>query len=210
MNKRLRDIITEENGWRNDELATMQKLLSRFSQEEEKTVVSKLCLPMIYAHWEGLVKSSLKLLAEELHKLKLKYGETKTEFFVLGMKDKFDDIVSQKSFSNRCDFINFFLGTIGENIELKGIGINTKSNLDFGAFEDLCEKFCLDIKEIEQEKKSLDDLVETRNHIAHGENAKAREIKRINDYFALYEKLRDLLLDSIDKLIDERNYVRSA
>jgi len=68
-NNTLEDISADIQ-WRNNELNSL-KLISTNLNDNELRLFLKGCIPLIYAHWEGFVISSLKLVFSYLNSLRL-------------------------------------------------------------------------------------------------------------------------------------------
>ncbi|QXV67071.1 hypothetical protein INP83_08315 [Mucilaginibacter sp. 21P] len=160
--------LYDELGWRRKELL----LVKNFIPTEKNTVQSAMlraALPLLYAHWEGFVKLTMSYYLEFVSKRFLKHYKLNTKFIALSLQNKIGDLASA-DFENRVKIIDFILNKFNSqsNIPKRNI-INTKSNLTFSVLKEILFILDIDSTHIEGKKSLINDLVDTRNHIAHGE-----------------------------------------
>ncbi len=204
MSHRIVDEIRLENEWRTKDIAKMKMTYTQIP-EENRSFFLRLCIPMIYAHWEGIVATSLVALINYLNSLKLKQEEVPISIFVLSVGDKFRRLQSNQSFTQRCEFSTHFIERIQNELNFEK-NITTKSNLKFDILTDICEAFIFDLSDFEEFKVDINRLVDIRNRIAHGENAYLIELPEIQKYFDLLERLSDLFINNIEKFLAEERY----
>lgn len=204
MSHRIVEEIRLENEWRSKDIAKMKMTYTQIP-EENRSFFLRLCIPMIYAHWEGIVATSLVTLIKYLNSLKLKQDEVPISIFVLSVGDKFKRLQSNQSFNQRCEFSLHFIERIQNDLSFEK-NINTKSNLKFDVLTDICEAFIFDLKDFEELKVDINRLVDIRNRIAHGENAYLIELPEMQKYFDLLEKLSDIFVNNIEKFLNEKRY----
>lgn len=203
----MNDLINEiriVNEWRTKDIARMKLIHSSLSTENKKFFL-RICVPMIYAHWEGFVVNCLILTIENLNKLKLKHPDAHINIFVLSIGEKFKRLQSNQSFSQRIDFTKSFTDRIYSELTIDK-KIDTKSNLNFESLKNLLEIFNLDINDFKKYESDIDQLVKIRNKIAHGENAYLFEMPQIEKYFSLLENLMDLMYQNLEKFVQENRY----
>ncbi|WP_300664985.1 MAE_28990/MAE_18760 family HEPN-like nuclease, partial [Fluviicola sp.] len=114
-------------------------------------------------------------------------------FLALSLQSKLGDLTNG-TFENRVKIIDFLFSDLSKqsNIPKKNI-INTKSNLRFEVLIEILFILDLDDAHIHSQESLINDLVDTRNHIAHGEyklvNYNIFE-SLLNDTVALMEYLK--------------------
>jgi hypothetical protein len=193
--------IQEENNWRDGELATFKINPQKVSEP----LWNRMCLPMIYAHWEGYVVSSLKLLIGYLNGLALKPSEVPTNLVVLGLGTKYNSLSGKQSFEQKIVFTDSF-----KDIFLKAIkfnkNIDTKSNLNGDVLKELCIVFGFDFKAFKDVVGDIEKIVMIRNKIAHGENSILPDSENIESYILSITNATDLLLAEIDEFVSKENF----
>ena len=162
-------LIDDDFTWRKNEL-----FLFKTRIPDDKTVsfqkpLLRAGIAILYAHWEGFVKNASTLYLQHISFKHLKNSELQSQFVALNLSNKIKDLEINK-LESKTKIINFLFDEYNKksNIPFKSI-INTKSNLKFDVFVDIL--FTLDIDSINyQANESLiNDLVDLRNTIAHGE-----------------------------------------
>ncbi len=85
--------------------------------------------------------------------------------------------------------------------------IDTKSNLNFATLESICTKLNLSTSSFDEQKSLLNQLVNVRNNIAHGENSyEFSEFEDIEKYITLLDKLIQKFYDELDLLLSKQMY----
>ncbi|MCB9328393.1 MAG: hypothetical protein H6572_06875 [Lewinellaceae bacterium] len=198
------DEIRLDNEWRTKDIAKMKMTYSQLP-EANRGFFLRLCVPMIYAHWEGLVVSSLTSLIKGLNKSKLSHSNVPVKLFVLSVGEKFKRLQSNQSLEQRCDFTQTFFDRLNNHLTFEK-KVNTKSNLNYKVLGELCNMFLLDIEDFSIYENDIDKLVDIRNKIAHGENAYLFELPQIEKYFELLENICEVFLNNIEKFINQKRY----
>ncbi|MFY7786956.1 MAG: MAE_28990/MAE_18760 family HEPN-like nuclease [Thermoflexibacteraceae bacterium] len=207
----LLESITIENKWRETDFANMKRIYENLSSSNDlQKMFLRMCVPYIYAHWEGYAMSSLKLLLGFLNDLQLSYNDVTVNLFVLSLGDKFSFLKGKQSFEQRCEFSNNFLSTLS-NKELKfdKKSISSKSNLNADVLEELCQIFGFNFNNFSNYTTGLNQLVNIRNHIAHGENGYKLDLDKLGNYMELVTNLNLILFTEIKRFIEEENYKKN-
>ena len=126
---------------------------------------------LLYAHWEGFIKSSSEIYLSYVESRALPYRDLKSCFVVFGLKGKINSLVeSRKSVSN-VEAMDFILSKMDETAKLQiGSAINTDSNLTSKVFSNIAGSLNIDISLYQTKFHLIDSsLVERRNKVAHGE-----------------------------------------
>ena len=95
MNSILEEIYAE-NSWRDGEFAKFKI----FPQQVDEKMWGRMCVPMIYANWEGFVVSSLKILLKHLNGLNLQPLQIPTKLVVVGLGDSYRGPLGKRKLSH--------------------------------------------------------------------------------------------------------------
>lgn len=165
----------------------------------------RMCIPMIYAHWEGFVVDSLKLLLAHLNKLNLYPSQTPIHLLVLSLGDSYKTLSGKQSFTQRISFTEKF----GQLLQLKikfQTKVDTKSNLKSNILNEICTMFGLDYEKFIPLAPDIDRLVSVRNSIAHGENSYVLDKSNIEKYITAVRDAIDILLNEINTFLETERY----
>lgn len=181
----LSDKIIHEFSWRRKEL-TLLKSKIPLSENPLQSAMIRATLPLLYAHWEGFVKVSLSHYLEFVSYQGLKHHELKTQFIALSLQNKIGAL-KENSIQSKTQIIDFIISSFEKRskIPTKNI-INTKSNLKYDVLDEIL--FIMDLKDhyFENKKDLINDLVNERNYIAHGEH-------KLIDYNTFIEFFNDTI-----------------
>lgn len=195
---KLSDNIIGEFSWRRKELTLLKSKIPT-NKNSLQTAMIRATLPLLYAHWEGFVKVSLSYYLEFVSNKGLKHNELKTQFIALSLQKKIGDI-KENSLQSKTQIIDFIFSSSEKqsNIPTKNI-INTKSNLKYDVLDEIL--FIMDLKDMhfESQEDLINDLVNERNFIAHGEHKLIDYdtfIEFFNDTISLMEYLKTKIENS--------------
>jgi len=165
----LTDKVSSELAWRKKELAVIKSKIP-IEKNSLQSAMIRASLPLLYAHWEGFIKLTMGYYLEFVANKYLKHNELKTSFITLSLQNKLGDL-NTGSFDNKTKIIQFLFDNINSksNIPKKNI-INTKSNLRYDVLKEILSILDLNDSHIDSQKELIDDLVDQRNYIAHGEH----------------------------------------
>jgi len=199
----LEDSLNKDLSWRKKELANLRNELdSKFKSNQEFSFLVRGFIALIYAHWEGSVKSQLTSYIKFLNKL------LKDEYLNINNYDeKILDLLfyptikifTQNSAEKRLKGIDNFK-KLYFNKEIMEIDsnevINTKSNLSLEILQNLLNKF--DIESIDNiEKKFIEKLLNDRNAIAHGEKRYSNATKNLKEQIDNSSEKVEMLITEI-------------
>lgn len=196
----LTDKIDTDLAWRKKELSSIlldvKESNNKHDSEQSKTI--RIGIIMLYAHWEGAIKSISKFYLEYVSNLRLKYSELKNNFLAITMKNCLHQLSKTKKTSLHVDVINkiYEQKDVESHIPYKDT-IQTESNLNIKVFHEITATIGIDDSPIQLKEHYIDQrLLGNRNKIAHGERFETLEgISNISDY----EDLHQTILDIIDK-----------
>ncbi len=207
--ERLIHELEAEREWRVNELRNIKLLYkaidSEWGREEYSTSYLKMVIPMIYAHWEGYVVQSYKIIFEFINRLELSSSEVTPKILTYANNQGYDYLKGKHSFSQKCEFTRRFLGILNKNIRIQG-KIETNSNLKFEVLERLLDLFDIDISGFLRFKSKLNELVNIRNSIAHGENGYNITFEDAENHIEFITELIDELLVEEVKFVGEKRF----
>ncbi|MBT3072129.1 hypothetical protein KKP04_14835 [Rhodomicrobium sp. Az07] len=166
----LQDALDQELGWRKIELHALLQTI-RGSSGRSKQSLLRAAVPILYAHWEGFVKSGICLYIGYLSSLGLKYRNTKQCFrgvaaleHVRGLGGLTSKIfVGSELLKRLYDIENETF-----NVQLER-HIGKIGNLNFDLFEQILSFSAIDVARYVPRKQLIDEsLLKRRNEIAHG------------------------------------------
>lgn len=194
----LSDKVIGEFSWRRKELTLLKNKIPSVKNPLQSAMI-RATLPLLYAHWEGFVKVSLSYYLEFVSYKGLKHNELKTQFIALSLQKKIGAL-KENSIQSKTQIIDFIFSSSGKqsNIPTKNI-INTKSNLKYDVLDEIL--FIMDLKDVhfESQEELINDLVNERNYIAHGEHKLIDYdtfIEFFNDTISLMEYLKTKIENS--------------
>ncbi|MBK8283510.1 MAG: hypothetical protein IPK97_00765 [Ahniella sp.] len=179
--------ILASNDWRDREFAKFK--VNSSGVEEE--LWCRMCIPMVYAHWEGFVVSSLKTLIDHLNSLGLPASGVPTTLVAVGLADAYQFLSGKQSFAQRVDFTNRFRDLIQDTIRFQKT-IDTKSNLKASVLRELCHMYGFRFERFSSLTADIDRLVNVRNSIAHGENSFVLNSENVSKYIAAVTNAMDI------------------
>jgi len=205
-NNTLEDISADIQ-WRNNELNSL-KLISTNLNDNELRLFLKGCIPLIYAHWEGFVISSLKLVFSYLNSLRLNSENYCDIYLTTAYEQTLKSLDDSTAYKRRKKHLVRLYTEFSQVVKLKN-KIDTKSNLTFQVLEEICLKTNLNIDKFKEYKEELNELVNIRNSISHGENSYIFET--FDDIKKYIELLENLMLDfqsELQDLLKDKKYLK--
>ncbi len=165
----LQDFLDEEFAWRLKEIVHL-KLTIRTTQGPSKNTLIRATVPLLYAHWEGFVKSSSEGYLNFVNCQRLNYNQLASCFIVFGIKSKLSQLIQSKKSNLNIATVDFIIKEFENRAELKtGSAINTKSNLNSEVFENIAVSIGINTSWYKTRYHLMDEsLLKRRNEIAHG------------------------------------------
>jgi len=198
------DEIVENNNWRDGEFAKLKAT----SIDRNDKLWNRMCIPMIYAHWEGFTADSLKILLNHLNQIKLNPTNIPTRLVVASLGDTYKSLSGKQSFIQKIEFTEKFNQALNSPIKFK-TKIDTKSNLNSSALNEICTNIGLSFEKFSSVTNDIDRLVHIRNCIAHGENAIIPDTENVLKYINCVKSAIDILLEEINNFLEKELYLIS-
>lgn len=174
--------ITEDRNWRIREISDLKAAIRRGDNNEQRVLLRAL-VAICYAHWEGYVRFAAKQYMEHIALRRRPYRELNAQFRRNYFLPRLAALASSKtSVADRCELVNEILNSADRyfthvNEDL----INTKSNLNFEVFRDLCLVCGISTEAFLDKADFIDKiLLKRRNAIAHGEDTMI-DIKELDE-----------------------------
>lgn len=166
----LQDTLDREFSWRLKEIANL-KIVVKTSENLSKKTAVRAAIPLLYGHWEGFVKNASTHYLEYVNLQSLKYSQLKSCFVVFGIKRKINELVSSNNSRVSISTIDFLRNELNERANLKiDSAIRTEFNLSSKVFVNIARSIGINTQAYESKYNLIDkSLLNTRNHIAHGE-----------------------------------------
>lgn len=166
----LQQVLDSDFSWRFKELSILKTNVGIGGSVAEKANI-RTAIVMLYAHWEGSIKSICEAYLIFVSTRKLKYKELSTCFLAIIMKDKLSkcELTIKATVHNQA--IDFILGSMEDraNIPKRDI-IKTHSNLNSEVFVDILSTIGIDFSPYALKFNQIDsNLVSLRNTVAHGQ-----------------------------------------
>ncbi len=184
--------LAEELAWRRKELTIIKNKIPT-DRSPVQSAFLRSAIPLLYAHWEGFVKVTLSYYLEYVANKYLKHNELQYSFVALSLQNRLGQL-DVNSIVSKTKIVESLINDFSKqsNIPKKNV-INTKSNLKFDVFEEIL--FILDLNDsyFKSKESLINDLVDTRNHIAHGEYLKVdyeTYLEFHDDIIALLENIK--------------------
>jgi hypothetical protein len=161
--------ITADFAWRRKELKIIKDQIP-IKKNPLQNAALRFSIPILYAHWEGFTKISCEYYLQYIAAQHIEHKFLKPQFIALSLSKKIGKL-EVKSIRERTRSIELLIELLPSksNIQTKNV-IQTKSNLRYSVFEEVL--FILDLNDslFKRYKSLIDDLVDIRNTIAHGNN----------------------------------------
>lgn len=177
--------------WRRKELSELKGLVQETQGQIRSRVIIRSAVALLYAHWEGFVKKSSAYYLEFVASHRLPYGRLAPNFVALALKAKFHELSASEKISGANLLAEFFCTSLNKqsNVPYKG-AVDTKSNLSSKVLQDILSALGIPHNNFSTRMNFIDsNLVNPRNHIAHGEDFNLT----IQEYMDLHDAVMSLL-----------------
>lgn len=192
--------LTDDLDWREKELGSLKLILARRDiSDTQKAVLLRASWALLYAHYEGFVKTALTIFFDAASRVVERCGllPEKTRLFALDAKlRRFKNLPPAEFLSAIENFSSTHYDTSADFPE-----VDTKSNLWPNVFEDLLQLADVSVPALQTHRAKLYTLVSRRNKIAHGNADSISEV----DYYrgfesAVYDVMYELAFGMDERL----------
>lgn len=164
--------ITADRNWRVKEISDLKLAIKRGDDGMRKVLLRAL-VAICYAHWEGYVKFAARKYFEHIALRKFPYKTLDRQFARNYFLPRLAALSTSKiSVAERCILLDEVLDNSDRRFtHVNDDLINTKANLNFDVFTDICIVCGLSIASFLESATFIDViLLKRRNSIAHGED----------------------------------------
>lgn len=204
--------IYAEREWRCQELEFCRKVPVLYTNklfEIQKTKYWRMCIPIIYAHWEGFTISLFKTLVDYLNQENIAFSNAKECLIILANRGKFGYLQGNNSFEQQSRFIQEFMPMLYDVIQIPRESVSADSNLNYKQLQKIVKYFDFPISsKILNQKPQIERLVTFRNKIAHGENSIIIAESDVNEAIDNTIRRIDELLVCAEKYLHEQAYLK--
>ena len=204
----LSDKITEEFAWRRKELKIIKDQIPTKNNPIQNAAL-RFSIPILYAHWEGYAKIACESYLQFIAVQHIEHEFLQPQFIALSLSKKIGKL-EVKDIRERTNSIKLLIELLSKrsNIQTKNV-IQTKSNLRYSVFEEII--FILNLNEslFIGYKSLIDDLVDIRNTIAHGNNLRV-DYKTYITMHSDVQILMETLKNEIENTAIQQHYRISA
>jgi hypothetical protein len=165
----LQEALDAEMGWRIKEISDF-KFATKSQNSTSRTFI-RAGIALVYAHWEGFIKSSSESYLNFVDNQGHVYRDLKTCFAVFGLKGRLALLSQSRKAKPNIAALDFVLAEMGKPAKLSmSTAIDTESNLTSTVFANIAASLDISISPYETKFKLIDEsLVNRRNKVAHGE-----------------------------------------
>lgn len=202
--------IIASREWRMRELEDLKKvgiLALNTYPKKVKNQYYRMCIPYIYAHWEGFIVESFKQLISFLNDLHLDKKLVRNELYAFSLQDILKPLAGKQSFEQTCQFAQNFTENYDRALYIDPALLTAKSNLNYKQLVVILGKFGME-NCLTKYQGEINQLVNQRNRIAHGENGITVEYVNISDKISMLQEIFDLMILKFEEYLSERMYLK--
>lgn len=168
----LSTFLRSDLAWRRKENSVFHSIV-RTSEAAKKQALLRGAVAVLYAHWEGFVKTSCRAYLEYVRIRRLNHSELAAPFLCLAARRRLGNLdPTSKRLDNYVDLCEWFLEEWDRKAWLPNAdAVISTSNLNSDILKSMFRGLGLNYHSDFQiaEKPIIDSLVDLRNHLAHGE-----------------------------------------
>jgi len=211
MEAKLIDELCIDREWRFSELEFCKKVPKFYANALFAKNTSKywrMCIPIIYAHWEGFVVSAYQQLILYLNKKNLKYSQVKQFLVILSNKHRFEYLKGNPTKEQKKRFLDEYNLEETVGIDMPLTLISAKSNLNYKRFLAILDEFnIVPTLAHNKNKSTIEKLVTYRNKIAHGENSVIVYETDINIMIGCVMEMIDTTISDIERYVFDKPFM---
>lgn len=164
------DRLSEDLIWRKREITVMRWLLGQASPDRRNALL-RATVALVYAHWEGFIKTAGAAYLEFVHFRRLKHSELAPNFIALTARSILRHATDTNKIAHHLEVTKFFLSRLEEQSRIPyRDGVDTGSNLSSVLLKEIVDTLGLEFAPYETKVHLIDNrLLRFRNTIAHGE-----------------------------------------
>lgn len=163
--------ISDDFAWRQREIVLFNSRLK--GDEFEKTLLRS-SVALLYAHWEGFVKNSCSYYLSFLASRRLSLQQLRPEIAALALRRRLREASEAKKIAIHVELVRDLRERAAERarIPTSGDAVRTESNLSSRVLTEILTSVGCDAVRYDKYSDLIDDqLVDSRNRIAHGDSS---------------------------------------
>lgn len=206
---RIIEEIYSSREWRIHELENLKLIaMKHFYKEDVNLAIQyyRMCIPYIYAHWEGYIVETFRLLIEYLNGLDLEKQKVIPELQTFAVLKNLRPLAGKQGFEQCQQFVVQFGNDYKRPLLISYDNFSTNSNLNYKQLTTIFLWFGLDVQ-LDSYKSNINSLVNQRNRIAHGENSINISFEAISKYIEDINAIFDVLLLAIENYVSDERYL---
>ena len=194
--------LVEDRTWRLKEISDLKSAILN-ADSTAKRVLLRALVTISYAHWEGYVRFAARRYLEHIALRKFSLGELERQFLRNYFLPRLASLSTSKlGLAERCRLVDDILDAGSRRFTRANADlVNTKANLNFDVFTDICLICGVDATQFEGSRAFVDVvMLSRRNAVAHGEDtfvAIADLDQLADDTIALMRQFGDALENKV-------------
>ena len=191
------EALDSDFAWRQKELIAFNIQLSGSSDKLRPMYIrSGICL--LYAHWEGFIKTTSEYYLSFISNKKLRYNELSFPLLALALRFKFKNYNDTNTPQTHISFIHFLLKSLHSPATIPKINVmEIGANLNSECLKKIIIMLGLDYSEYKLNEDLIDNqLLHWRNNIAHGQFV----FPKNEDFNSLYQTIIKLIRHFKDQI----------
>lgn len=162
--------LSEDLIWRKKELTVLKFLIENSTRKpDQHGLYLRSGIALLYAHWEGFIKTAGKIYLEFLQFQRLRYDELAANFIALAVRGKMRSAAESNRIRLYVELVEFLRDGLKDRSRIPDDAVSTRSNLSSRVLRDITDLLGLAYSEYETKEHLIDErLVGARNTIAHG------------------------------------------
>jgi len=202
----LQNAMETEFAWRKKELHAIKTAAYLHRNSLDRDVFVRSAVAILYAHWEGFIKSVGTFYLQFVARQKLSNGELAPNFLALGASTIIDSAVASEKPRMRFAIVEFFTSRMNDRSRLNWrSGVNTKANLNSMVFSGIVMSLGLNYGPFKTKEKLIDEkLLATRNSIAHGQHM----LFDLEEYMNLHTEVYKMMEEFYSQIEDAADHGR--
>ena len=155
---------------------------------------------MLYAHWEGWIKSVSRLYLKHVNSLSLTYDELSDPFLGNALRGRVARMAESKKSAMHNEFAHFLSsGGLMRRATISPSFARSESNLSSSVLRDLVSRLGVPHEFYQTKEQIIDEcLVKQRNLIAHGDYARVS----VEDYRVLHDQVLSMLSSFTNEIVN--------
>ena len=201
--------LRDDLGWRRKELHVMKSLVESVSHAKKQALLRG-AVPALYAHWEGFVKTACRSYFDYVRGRKLRMNELCVPILSTVFRKRLKRVAGDETLDSHRDFADWLLNEWPKRAQMpKTEEIVSTSNLNSVVFKGFITGLGLPYVDdyARAEKPVIDELVNARNHLAHGE-WKHLEPKEFDELYTWTTSLMDIVCSAVEDAAATNAYRR--